>query len=491
MKKYILLLLLTPVMAWTAPNGRFGATIVDNTIYDIRTFGAIDGATDSRAAIQAAVDALPAAGGTVLIPGGIWNVTSSVILRSGVNIKGAGASYRGPCQVRIRANNQSAFKIPTTGTQVHNISFSDLEITSDVTDPTTITNRTGVLFEGNVSTQPITLITFDRMVFRNLNRGIYVYDNAASGWMVDGVNFYHTYFVENIIGMEVDAENATDFNIFGATFGQWSGASIGIYAKSMGSLNLQGVSFGCSGGCVGGWAIKADLLKFLVADELFTEGPGAIWANSPNGTGVYDRVWTIRGGKVGAIRFDGSFTADFSGMWFNDNVIFGKYGRDMSVHARGVRFSSGNDFRFENTASCYTYIKTYNEHRYMNCFGDKSPKEVQDYSLVAGKWDNILTYVPRPKGLYRITVYVEGWGGSGSHYYLRLSYADLAGAKTITIADNVALGAAPDYDTYDPIVVFADYSVSSTPVLLQGYATGTDEVHVTATIEAIAPKYSQ
>ena len=60
----------------------------------VKDFGAKgDGVTDDAAAIQAAVDSLPASGGTVFVPAGDYRVSTSVVLgRDNISLVGQGAS---------------------------------------------------------------------------------------------------------------------------------------------------------------------------------------------------------------------------------------------------------------------------------------------------------------------------------------------------------------------------------------------------------------
>ncbi|WP_049623640.1 right-handed parallel beta-helix repeat-containing protein [Frateuria defendens] len=68
----------------------FLAAIPGTTVIDVRSKGARgDGRQDDTAAIQAAIDALPAEGGTVTVPPGIYLVDAarSIVLRSGTRLR--------------------------------------------------------------------------------------------------------------------------------------------------------------------------------------------------------------------------------------------------------------------------------------------------------------------------------------------------------------------------------------------------------------------
>lgn len=60
-------------------------------VLDVRSFGAAgDGVTDDTAAIQAAIDAVPAGGGLVRVPAGTYKLTDTLIVRSGLVLAGDG-----------------------------------------------------------------------------------------------------------------------------------------------------------------------------------------------------------------------------------------------------------------------------------------------------------------------------------------------------------------------------------------------------------------
>lgn len=61
--------------------------------YNVRAFGATgDGVTDDTAAIQATVDAIPAAGGVLYLPTGGYKLTSDILLKTGVTVQGDGSN---------------------------------------------------------------------------------------------------------------------------------------------------------------------------------------------------------------------------------------------------------------------------------------------------------------------------------------------------------------------------------------------------------------
>ncbi len=86
-------------------------------VRDVQAFGAKgDGKTDDTAAVAAAVNALPAAGGVVHVPAGTYLV-KGVVLRSGVNLRGVGrgtvlkAQPNAPAVVSFAAGEQRGISV--------------------------------------------------------------------------------------------------------------------------------------------------------------------------------------------------------------------------------------------------------------------------------------------------------------------------------------------------------------------------------------------
>jgi hypothetical protein len=74
-----------------------GASPGPQSVINVKQYGAAgDGATDDTAAIQAAIDAVPASGGTVMFPAGTYIVapkkTVGIVIKSNLRLAGAGAA---------------------------------------------------------------------------------------------------------------------------------------------------------------------------------------------------------------------------------------------------------------------------------------------------------------------------------------------------------------------------------------------------------------
>jgi hypothetical protein len=102
---------------------------------NVKQYGAAgDGKTDDTAAIQAALDALPAAGGTVLFPPGTYIVaptkTRYLGIRSNTRLAGSGEQS----VVKIKDHNGDWMRLfsSKSGGDVQNVSFEDLSFDSNI-----------------------------------------------------------------------------------------------------------------------------------------------------------------------------------------------------------------------------------------------------------------------------------------------------------------------------------------------------------------------
>ena len=270
-------------------------------VYNVLEYGATgDGVTDDTTAIQAAVNAANSAGGgLILIPAGEYLITTTITCYSYLRFSGTVSGYRSQCDIIVGADNIAGF---TIGSGVWSVYFENLTIRSDKTTTTDATNRTGVKFVGNYSGGSCQNFGFINVQFRNLNRGLWMYDNASpivEYWMVDSCNFFRCRWDENIIGVEIDAGNATDINFYGCTFGMWPvTTSRAIYLKTVGTLAIYNASISTSSGTIVDWgvAIYVVLASHLLFDHVITEavGQSMLLAPSADSGQVLDRTWSVR-----------------------------------------------------------------------------------------------------------------------------------------------------------------------------------------------------
>ena len=79
----------------TATNGRTGPSPDKSDQFNVKTYGAVgDGSTDDTAAIQSAITAASATGGTVFFPPGVFRLSSLLTCKSlnNVSFQGSGKS---------------------------------------------------------------------------------------------------------------------------------------------------------------------------------------------------------------------------------------------------------------------------------------------------------------------------------------------------------------------------------------------------------------
>jgi hypothetical protein len=101
-----------------------------SVVLNVKTYGAVgNGSTDDTAAIQAAIDALPSAGGYVFVPAGTYVISSPLELGEGVGIMGAGPGSI--LRVASGALGIDVIKIGDGGSTVSFASVRDLKISSD------------------------------------------------------------------------------------------------------------------------------------------------------------------------------------------------------------------------------------------------------------------------------------------------------------------------------------------------------------------------
>ncbi|MHB8645270.1 MAG: glycosyl hydrolase family 28-related protein [Thermomicrobiales bacterium] len=103
---------------------------------NVKQFGATgDGKTDDTAAIQAAIDAIPAAGGTVIFPPGTYVVAPTrmqgIAIKSGLRLAGSGEQSI----IRIKDHNgdwQRLFSPRDVNSAVENVIFEDLTFDANI-----------------------------------------------------------------------------------------------------------------------------------------------------------------------------------------------------------------------------------------------------------------------------------------------------------------------------------------------------------------------
>ncbi len=148
----------------------FPAVAAGQTL-DVTAYGAkADGVTDDRAAIQRAIDACPA-GGTVTLPAGTYRVGSTVNLKSGITIQGAGPEQSILVMPRQASATQMFYGGRLTGTTISQLGFRGSGAFTG--------NEYGLLVNG------ATGCTLENLRFSDLRFGMKLgAGEMSSGWMV-------------------------------------------------------------------------------------------------------------------------------------------------------------------------------------------------------------------------------------------------------------------------------------------------------------------
>lgn len=216
----------------TFPGDQFSGPIIYNWIadppvsqagfYNVRDFGAIgDGQTDDTIAIRSAFAYIASRnGGTVMFPEGDYKVTSTIALPSGVVIQGTGAIMSGaptsalprknPTRIKLSGTGRALFRLGECSTQ---ITFRDIELYSDSPSQTYGVEAVGAYDSAGG-------IVFERVVFNNFSRGIYMYGLPQTNleWQVDYVKVRNCVFLYNTdAGIYTNSRN-TDWKIEGSLF---------------------------------------------------------------------------------------------------------------------------------------------------------------------------------------------------------------------------------------------------------------------------------
>jgi len=202
---------------WIAtPNER------DRGFYNLRDFGAVgDGKTDDTIALKSALAYIASQnGGTLNIPDGDYLITSPVAISSGTKIVGtnglgsmAGISdypRNNASRITLSGKNTSLFQI---GECVEKVSISDLELNAQSNEGTSGIEAVGAY----TSSQNF---YFERVQFRNFNRGINAYGLPQTNlnWQFDYVKVIGCQFSLNRdAGIYTNSRNS-DWKIQGVVF---------------------------------------------------------------------------------------------------------------------------------------------------------------------------------------------------------------------------------------------------------------------------------
>ncbi len=207
--------------------------------FNVRLLGARgNGRTDDTAAIRAAVQLIAqAGGGRLYFPNGVYPISGSIDLPSGITIEGTNGSYSGNCKLLLTKPNQAVF---TIGENRRRISISNIELKANPLSapPYVMSKSTGVSARGSAPNSSFE-IEFRNMTFTGFDRGISVEDSQNQGaWQFDNVLVDHCTFAESTYGIYLDTQNADYWKINNCWFSNLPGG-YGIYLRQSGFVTID------------------------------------------------------------------------------------------------------------------------------------------------------------------------------------------------------------------------------------------------------------
>lgn len=203
--------------AWNAPLIRDSGGQVFNVTHE--RFGALgDGSTDDTAAIQAAIDAASAVGGTVSIPPGTYMV-EGLVPKSNVVIQGAGTSLGGSLGSTLKLNASASTDLFNTSTFFRDFGLYDIGLHGNKGNQTAGADRAcWRVLRGAASGYGSTFVKMWNVLFVSAQVGMYQevpgnyhvhgcrFDTCDIGawWQHEHINMVDTYFWDCGIGCLVD-----------------------------------------------------------------------------------------------------------------------------------------------------------------------------------------------------------------------------------------------------------------------------------------------
>lgn len=155
--------------------------------FDVKNWGAVgDGLTDDRAAIQRAIDAAGASGGTVFFPPGTYQVNDTPLLLTKSNVTLLGSGYG---STTLRYNHNTRFiAVGATIAQtpiLENILIQDLRVTSTGTTEGGVAGRGAIMFDSGTGNARIRNSAVKNSMVDNVpTSGISI--NGGTGITVEG-----------------------------------------------------------------------------------------------------------------------------------------------------------------------------------------------------------------------------------------------------------------------------------------------------------------
>ncbi|MBD2864031.1 right-handed parallel beta-helix repeat-containing protein [Paenibacillus oceani] len=239
--------------------------IVETESINVKWFGAAgDDATDDAAAIQKAIDHIPASGGVLYFPPGIYRVGTSLSLSSNLTLQGSGMSV-----TVIREHSSLTARIfyilGSSGSRKSNISFFDLTIRNG----TAITSGNPTISRDGVRAEYVDGLTFVRCMFTEI-QGLYaLVVKYCTNVLVEDCTFYRWSYGAMMV--MVECENII---VTGSTFDTATTTSAGnAYTFATGGERTNEGSFLVKNV----WVTNNKFLNNPAWEGLDTHGGENIW----------------------------------------------------------------------------------------------------------------------------------------------------------------------------------------------------------------------
>jgi hypothetical protein len=170
--------------------------------FNVITFGAVgDGATDSRTAIQAAIDeAAGTGGGVVLFPPGVYLIGDTLILKTGVTLQGGhgtGWPFRfpdSPCVIMCSSTFAGECAISLLGADITgspdnegNARIFDLDLSGELLPAGSVS---GIHAQGEVMDVVLARMTIKRFTHNGIHTNIGTGTKPPHDWFMDSVVCY-------------------------------------------------------------------------------------------------------------------------------------------------------------------------------------------------------------------------------------------------------------------------------------------------------------
>lgn len=222
---------------------------------DVRWFGALgDNVTDDTASIQLAVNSVaPTNGGQVYLPPGIYKVTSTIALKTGVLLTGAGCYYVGPggggqggTVLRWAGGNSGIIvSMIANPDDIRHAGIANLVITGNfgTTNANTVIGLK-IAGSGGLGGRAVNECTFSNIVIAEVNKCVQWGDPAEPLAQADSITFDQcSFFYFHTYGMHIQSGNASDAsNLKTCLFFSYppdNPNAIGVYFEVAGFLTID------------------------------------------------------------------------------------------------------------------------------------------------------------------------------------------------------------------------------------------------------------